>query len=64
MDNWQDIYSCFSDSEEALSTRCVGHGVVVFYGMAKPAQAAWSEHRNSGRYARQTSDKLELPRTG
>ena len=25
---------CFGDSEEALSTRCVGQGVVVSYGMA------------------------------
>jgi hypothetical protein len=38
MDNWQDIYGCFGDSEEALSTRCVGLGVVVFYGMAKLAR--------------------------
>ncbi len=39
MNNWQDIDSCFSTSNEALSTRCGGQGVVVFYGMAKPVRA-------------------------
>ena len=39
MNNWQDIDSCFGDSDEALSTRCGGQGVVIFYGMAKPVRA-------------------------
>jgi hypothetical protein len=26
-------------SKEALSTRCGGQGVVIFYGMAKPVRA-------------------------
>jgi hypothetical protein len=34
--NWQDIDSCIGIPAEALSTRCAGQGVVVFYGMAKP----------------------------
>ena len=37
--NWQDIDSCIGTPEEALSTRCGGQGVVVFYGMAKPVRA-------------------------
>src|SRR5271165_6796108 len=36
--NWQDIDSCIGTPEEALSTRCGGQGVVVFYGMAKPVR--------------------------
>ena len=36
MNNWQDIDSCIGTPKEALSTRCGGQGVVVFYGMAKP----------------------------
>jgi len=36
MNNWQDIDSCFANAKEALSTRCGGQGVVIFYGMAKP----------------------------
>jgi streptogramin lyase len=39
MNNWQDIDSCFGTPAEALSTRCGGQGVVVFYGMAKPVRA-------------------------
>ena len=39
MNNWQDIDSCFGDPDEALSTRCGGQGVVVFFGMAKPVLA-------------------------
>lgn len=39
MDNWQDINSCYGDPEEALSTRCGGQGVTIFYGMAKPVHA-------------------------
>ena len=39
MDNWQDIASCYGDPEEALSTRCGGQGVTIFYGMAKPVRA-------------------------
>ena len=39
MNNWQDIDSCIGTPSEALSTRCGGQGVVVFYGMAKPVRA-------------------------
>jgi len=39
MNNWQDIDSCISTPSEALSTRCGGQGVVIFYGMAKPVHA-------------------------
>jgi hypothetical protein len=39
MNNWQDIGSCFGVPPEALSTRCGGQGVVIFFGMAKPVRA-------------------------
>ena len=39
MNNWQDIDSCIGTPKEALSTRCGGQGVVIFYGLAKPVQA-------------------------
>ncbi len=39
MNNWQDIDSCFGDPDEALSTRCGGQGVTIFYGMAKPVKS-------------------------
>jgi hypothetical protein len=39
MNNWQDIDSCIGTPPEALSTRCGGQGVVIFYGMAKPVRA-------------------------
>ena len=39
MNNWQDVASCYANPPEALSTRCGGQGVVVFYGMAKPVRA-------------------------
>jgi hypothetical protein len=39
MDNWQDIDSCFGVPPEALSTRCGGQGVTIFFGMAKPVAA-------------------------
>ena len=39
MNNWQDIDSCIGTPGEALSTRCGGQGVVIFYGMAKPVRA-------------------------
>lgn len=39
MNNWQDIDSCLNLADEALSTRCGGQGVVVFFGMAKPVKA-------------------------
>jgi hypothetical protein len=39
VNNWQDIDSCFGTPNEALSTRCGGQGVVVFFGMAKPVRA-------------------------
>jgi len=38
MNNWQDIDSCFNYNE-ALSTRCGGQGVTVFFGMAKPVRS-------------------------
>jgi hypothetical protein len=38
MNNWQDVDSCYANPSEALSTRCGGQGVVVFYGMAKPVR--------------------------
>ena len=37
--NWQDVDSCMGPPNEALSTRCGGQGVVIFYGMAKPVRA-------------------------
>ena len=39
MNNWQDVDSCCANPPEALSTRCGGQGVVIFYGMAKPVRA-------------------------
>ena len=40
MNNWQDIDSCFLGTpDEALSTRCGGQGVMIFFGMAKPVRA-------------------------
>ncbi len=39
MNNWQNVDSCYAHPPEALSTRCGGQGVVVFYGMAKPVRA-------------------------
>ena len=39
MNNWQDIDSCLAPANEALSTRCGGQGVVIFFGMAKPVKA-------------------------
>ena len=39
MNNWQDIDSCFGDPKEALSTRCGGQGVTIFFGMAKPVRS-------------------------
>src|SRR5262245_19189342 len=39
MNNWQDIDSCFPGADEALSTRCGGQGVTIFFGMAKPVRA-------------------------
>jgi hypothetical protein len=38
MNNWQDIDSCFGVPPEAVSTRCGGQGVTIFFGMAKPAR--------------------------
>jgi hypothetical protein len=37
--NWQDVDSCTGTPNEALSTRCGGPGVVIFYGMTKPVHA-------------------------
>jgi len=39
MNNWQDIDSCFGAFDEALSTRCGGQGVTIFFGMARPVRA-------------------------
>jgi sugar lactone lactonase YvrE len=39
INNWQDIDSCYPGAAEALSTRCGGQGVVIFFGMAKPVRA-------------------------
>jgi hypothetical protein len=39
INNWQDIDSCYAGPAEALSTRCGGQGVVIFFGMAKPVRA-------------------------
>jgi len=38
MNNWQDINSCFGIPPEALSTRCGGQGITIFFGMAKPVR--------------------------
>ncbi len=38
MNNWQNIDSCYPGAAEALSTRCGGQGVVIFFGMAKPVR--------------------------
>ncbi len=45
MNNWQDIDSCIGTPSEALSTRCGGQGVVVFYGMAKGFMSALGQSR-------------------
>ncbi len=37
--NWQDPSSCYGKPDEALSTRCGGQGMTVFYGMAKPVRS-------------------------
>ena len=41
MNNWQVRDSCFKNTshDEALSTRCGGDGVTIFFGMAKPVRA-------------------------
>ena len=41
MNNWQITDSCFlnTNKDEALSTRCGGNGVTIFFGMAKPVRA-------------------------
>jgi hypothetical protein len=36
--NWQDPAACYGKPDEAISTRCGGQGVVVFFGMAKPVR--------------------------
>ena len=44
MNNWQDLDSCFLDTnkDEALSTRCGGNGVTIFFGIAKPVHVPQS----------------------
>jgi hypothetical protein len=37
--SWKNFDSCFGVHDEALSTRCGGRGVVMFFGMAKPLHA-------------------------
>lgn len=39
INNWQDVDSCYPGAPEALSTRCGGQGVVIFFGMAKPVRS-------------------------
>jgi hypothetical protein len=39
MNNWQDIDSRHKNASYALSTRCDGQGVVIFFGMAKPVRS-------------------------
>jgi sugar lactone lactonase YvrE len=39
INNWQDIDACIGIPPEAISTRCGGQGVVIFFGMAKPVKA-------------------------
>jgi hypothetical protein len=39
MNNRQGIDSCMGTPKEALSTRCGGQGVVIFYGMAKSVRS-------------------------
>lgn len=39
INNWSDIDSCYGVKTEALSTRCGGHGVVIFFGIARPVRA-------------------------
>ena len=39
INNWQDIEACIGTPPEAISTRCGGQGVVIFFGMAKPVKA-------------------------
>jgi hypothetical protein len=36
--NWQNTAACYGKPDEAISTRCGGQGVVVFFGMAKPVR--------------------------
>jgi hypothetical protein len=47
MNNWQDIDSCIGTPSEALSTRCGGQGLTIFYGMAKPVRAPQIGPRDS-----------------
>jgi hypothetical protein len=39
MNNWQDVDSCIGTPSEALSTRCGGQGVVIFYAWRSPCAA-------------------------
>jgi len=39
INNWQDVDSCYASPPEALSTRCGGQGVVIFFGLAKPVRS-------------------------
>ncbi len=37
--NWRHINKRFGTPPEALSNRCGGQGVTIFFGMAKPVLA-------------------------
>jgi hypothetical protein len=39
INNWQDVDSCYGNPSEALSTRCGGQGVTIFYGIAAPVKS-------------------------
>jgi hypothetical protein len=63
--NWQNRESCFGDPDEALSTRCSGQGVVIFFGMAKPVrmpQIGTEPSTGAGLWAGAHSRGSEYPR--
>jgi hypothetical protein len=37
--NWGEYTACYAQAPEALSTRCGGEGLTIFYGLAKPIRA-------------------------
>jgi hypothetical protein len=39
MNNWEILDSCFGNPNEALSTRCGGQGVTIFFAMTKPVSS-------------------------
>jgi hypothetical protein len=62
MNNWQEVDSCYANPPEALSTRCGGQGVVVFYGMPSPCARRRSGRR--GDFRRYRCDPRETPIAG